>query len=352
LKKTINFLKYRPIATTFSISLIILFSVGLFFKEGFNLGIDFIGGTKIIAQFKPGIDEKQIRLALDEFKPMVQQIGEEAKNEFIISTKITTDLFPTPTKTNLNEANSKKETKESKKLKEKSTENSNKDKKDQKDNNHNKNLEETKTKLDIEAEKTNQDIEKIKTILSKKFKGVNFLSVESVGPAIGNFLKKSASKLFIIAIILMTFYLTFRFEFRFSIGAMVALFHDILLSVLFCGALGIEINIPVIAALLTIFGYSVNDTIVIFDRIRENSHQPTKRTLLETINRSISQSFTRTLLTSITTLLTVLALYLIGGEVLNEFALILLFGIFIGTYSSIYIASPALIIWEKIASKK
>ena len=177
------------------------------------------------------------------------------------------------------------------------------------------------------------------------------MSVETVGPAIGDFLRKTAVKLFLVTLVLITFYLTFRFEFKFSVGAIVALVHDLSLSVAFCGMMGVEINIPVIAAFLTIFGYSVNDTIVVFDRIRENIEVKSKQTFIEVINKSISQSISRTLLTSLTTLFAVFSLYILGGDVINDFALVLLFGIVVGTYSSIYIASPVLLGWEKIFSK-
>jgi len=134
-------------------------------------------------------------------------------------------------------------------------------------------------------------------------------------------------------------------------GVIAALVHDVSLSLAFCGLLQLEINIPVIAALLTIFGYSANDTIVVFDRIRENVQIKSKQTFREIIDRSISQSMSRTLLTSLTTLFAVFALYMLGGDVINDFAVTLLFGIFIGTYSTLYIASPVVLAWERFSSK-
>ena len=118
--------------------------------------------------------------------------------------------------------------------------------------------------------------DRIRAELDKNFKNAQVMSVENVGPAVGEFLKKSALKLIIVSILLMTIYLAYRFEFRYSVGAMAAVLHDVFLAVAFCGAFGVEINIPVIAAFLTIFGYSVNDTIVIFDRIRETTQIETK----------------------------------------------------------------------------
>ncbi len=270
----------------------VIFAVGAATQGGFNFGIDFVGGAKIIAKFEKGVSEADIRNALEGFNPLVQQIGAEKLNEYIVSTK-------------LSEGDKGKK----------------------------------------------KGLEEVKKVLSSKFKNIEFLSEENVGPAIGNILKRSALKLFLVALVLMTIYLSFRFEFKYSMGAMAALVHDISLSLAFIGFAGVEMNIPVVAALLTIFGYSVNDTIVIFDRIRENVQVKSKQTFFDTINKAISQSLNRTLLTSLTTLFAVLALYLLGGEVLNEFAMVLLFGIFVGTYSSVYIASPLLVAWEKFFNK-
>ena len=193
--------------------------------------------------------------------------------------------------------------------------------------------------------------EKIKADLKKSFKRVEILSVENVGPAIGSYLRQSALKLIIAAIVLMTIYLAYRFELRYAVGAMVALIHDIMLATAFCGVAGIEINIPVVAALLTIFGYSVNDTIVIFDRIRESTHIETKMSFVDVMDKAITQTLSRTTLTVLLTLFSVFALYTIGGEGITDFALVLLFGFVIGAYSSIYQASPVVLWWEKFVKK-
>ena len=293
MNKIIEFLKYRYVAYIVSFTLLVTFSIGTYLNKGINFGIDFVGGTKLIAKFDQGIKEADIRQALNNFNPMVQKIGDVDVNEYIIAIKL--------------------------------------------------------SKKSVVAEK---ELDSVKGILLTKFINITFLSEEKVGPAIGDFLKKSAIKLFTVALVLMTIYLTFRFEFKYSVGAMSALVHDIGLAVLFCGITGIEFNIPVVAALLTIFGYSINDTIVIFDRIRENIHIKSNQTFVDTINKSISQSLSRTLLTSLTTLFAVLSLYFLGGDVLNDFALVLIFGIFVGTYSSIYVAASALMGWEKFRSRK
>ena len=144
----------------------------------------------------------------------------------------------------------------------------------------------------------------------------------------------------------------FRFELRYAVGGMVALFHDILLSIGFCGIMHIEISTSVVAALLTIFGYSIMDTIVIYDRIRENLRiVTTDEAYLHLVNRSINQSLTRTLLTSLLTLFAVLSLYVLGGDVINDFAVVMLFGVAIGTYSSNFIAPPFVNIWQSVSTK-
>jgi len=196
--------------------------------------------------------------------------------------------------------------------------------------------------------RTQEDVSaEIITKLEDSFKDNKFevLRVEKVGPSIGRDLRGKAMKAVIFAIIGICLYVSFRFEFRFAVAAIVALIHDVCISL---GAIAItqrELSIPVIAALLTIVGYSINDTIVIFDRIREDRKLMRKATYQEIVNTSINQTFSRTLLTSLTTLIVVFALYFLGGEVINDFAFVMLIGVLTGTYSSIFIASPILIDW-------
>ncbi|MFH1594232.1 MAG: protein translocase subunit SecD [Candidatus Omnitrophota bacterium] len=188
----------------------------------------------------------------------------------------------------------------------------------------------------------------------ESFKDNDFdvMRIERVGPSIGKDLRGKAIKAVIFAMIGICAYVSFRFEFRFAIAAIVALFHDVLISL---GAIAItqrELSIPVIAALLTIVGYSINDTIVVFDRIREDRKLMRKASYSQIINASINQTLSRTLLTSLTTLIVVLALYLFGGEVINDFAFVMLIGIISGTYSSIFIASPILIDWPSKRARR
>ncbi|MBN1354192.1 MAG: protein translocase subunit SecD [Candidatus Omnitrophica bacterium] len=174
---------------------------------------------------------------------------------------------------------------------------------------------------------------------------LDVLRIEKVGPSIGKDLRGKAIKAVLFAMFGICLYVSFRFEFRFAIAAIVALFHDVFISL---GAIALthrELSIPVVAALLTIVGYSINDTIVVFDRIREDRKLMRKATQKDIINASINQTLSRTLLTSVTTLLVVLALYFLGGDVINDFAFVMLIGVIFGTYSSIFIASPILIDW-------
>ena len=173
------------------------------------------------------------------------------------------------------------------------------------------------------------------------------VKADSVGSQIGNELKMKGIKAIIFALIGIIIYISIRFEFAFAMGAIIALAHDVLITVgVFC-ALGNELSMPIIAALLTIVGYSVNDTIVVFDRIREDLKSPKGRSYAEIANLSINQTLSRTVLTSFTTLLTVVMLLIFGGGAVYDFALALFIGIVIGTYSSIFVATPVVLLWHK-----
>jgi preprotein translocase SecF subunit len=188
---------------------------------------------------------------------------------------------------------------------------------------------------------------KIRETFRDSFKNNAFeiMRIEKVGPSIGKDLRAKAAKAVIFAMIGICLYVSFRFEFRFAIAAIIALLHDVGISLGAIALTGRELSIPVIAALLTIVGYSINDTIVVFDRIREDRKLMRRAAPREIINTSINQTFSRTLLTSLTTLIVIMALYLFGGEVINDFAFVMLVGVISGTYSSIFIASPILLDW-------
>ncbi|KAA0258678.1 protein translocase subunit SecF [Deferribacter autotrophicus] len=198
----------------------------------------------------------------------------------------------------------------------------------------------------IRIEKSDKDLNMVandvKKVLSETFKDNKFQvdRVEQVGPQVGSELKRKATLAVIYALIGILIYVTIRFEFIFSVGAVLALFHDVIITLGVFSFAGKEINLPIVAAVLTIVGYSLNDTIVVYDRIRERIKASAgKFSFSELINRSINETLSRTLLTSFTTFLAVLALYIFGSEVIRNFAFSLLIGIIVGTYSSIGIAS-------------
>ncbi|MGP0628080.1 protein translocase subunit SecF [Nitrospina sp. 32_T5] len=176
--------------------------------------------------------------------------------------------------------------------------------------------------------------------------GIEVERVEMVGPKVGQDLRQKAVLSIIYAIIGIVIYISWRFEFQYAIAAIIALIHDVTITMGAFSVMDKEFTLVIVAAFLTIIGYSLNDTIVVFDRIRENTRRRGKETLASSINTSINQTLSRTLLTSGTTLLVVLALFFLGGEIIHDFSFALLVGIAIGTYSSIFIASVFLVFWE------
>lgn len=182
--------------------------------------------------------------------------------------------------------------------------------------------------------------------------GVAIQREEMVGPAVGKDLRRQGLLALLFSLIAILLYVSWRFEFKYAIGAIVALFHDVLITVGILSFFQVEISLQILAALLTIVGYSLNDTIVVFDRIRECLKLNKKGAYEKVINISINQTLSRTLLTSVTTFLVVLMLFLFGGEVIHNFAFALMIGILVGTYSSIFIASSTLFFWNKAREGK
>ncbi len=178
------------------------------------------------------------------------------------------------------------------------------------------------------------------------------LSKETVGPQIGHDLRQKATQAAVWALIGMLIYIAIRFKFAFGVSAIITLAHDVLVTVGIFSLTNREINLPVIAAILTIIGYSLNDTIVIFDRVRENTKLMRKSKFTDLLDTSINQTLSRTIITSLTTFLTVLALFLFGGNVINDFAFTIMIGVIIGTYSSIYQSCSILFFWNKIFKPK
>jgi len=207
----------------------------------------------------------------------------------------------------------------------------------------------------IRVERSEEKLEAVGAMIKRSLSGkfnvddITLERVEMVGPKVGRDLREKALLSIVYAIIGIVIYISWRFEFQYAIAAIIALIHDVLVTM---GAFSIfdkEFTLVIVAAFLTIIGYSLNDTIVVFDRIRENLRRRGKSSLSEIINSSINQTLSRTLLTSGTTLLVVVALFFFGGEIIHDFSFALLIGVFVGTYSSIFIASVFLVYW---ASRK
>ena len=191
-------------------------------------------------------------------------------------------------------------------------------------------------------ENDNNQIEEIKLNLSQLDPDINFRRVESVGPKVSEELLQTGILAIAISLGAMLLYIWMRFEWQFSLGSIIALFHDVIITLGIFSLFAIEMNLSIVAAILTIVGYSMNDTVVIYDRIRENLIKYSKLNISETSDLSINETLSRTLITSITTLLALLSIFILGGEILRGFSFALILGVVIGTYSSIFIASPVL----------
>ena len=203
---------------------------------------------------------------------------------------------------------------------------------------------ETDFLIKFESNENKNVIEEIKSNLDKSFgNNFDFRRVENVGPKVSAELLKSGIIAITVALGLMLIYIWIRFEWQFSLGAILALFHDVIVTLGLFSLLGLEINLSIIAAILTIVGYSMNDTVVIFDRVRENLRKYSDIKIYELTNISINETLSRTLITSITTLLALLSIFFFGGEILKGFSLAMIFGVIFGTYSSIYIANTVLV---------
>ena len=187
-------------------------------------------------------------------------------------------------------------------------------------------------------------VEDIRTKFDESFgNNFDFRRVENVGPKVSAELLRSGIIAISVSLVIMLIYIWIRFEWQFSLGAILALFHDIIVTLGLFSLFGLEINLPIIAAVLTIVGYSMNDTVVIFDRVRENLRKYSDIKIYELTNISINETLSRTLITSITTLLALISIFLFGGEILKGFSLAMIFGVIFGTYSSIYIANTILV---------
>ena len=286
----IPFTRYRAIAVTLS-SLVNLAVLVLLFTRGPNLGVDFAGGTMVQLKFQQQVSIPDIRRALGPLglgDSVIQDFGQEGSNEVIVR------------------------------------------------------LERTSVELGALGEK-------IRGALSNQFGQGRFeiRRIESVGPKVGKELRQSGTWSVIAATIMMGIYIWLRFELRFGLGAVIALIHDVLVTI---GALllaNYEFDLTIVAALLTIVGFSVNDTVIVCDRIRENMRKSKRESLETIINTSINETLSRTIITTGTAILVLVALFLLGGAVIRPFAFALLVGFFSGVYSTIFIASPVILLWER-----
>ncbi len=183
----------------------------------------------------------------------------------------------------------------------------------------------------------------VKSTLSQSIKGVEIIRTDVVGPKVSGELIRSGVLAILISLTLMLIYIWIRFEWQFSLGAIIALMHDVLLTMGVFAISRYEFNLSIVAAILTIIGYSMNDTVIVYDRIRENLRKYKKSPMKDILNLSLNETLTRTILTSATTLIALLSLFFLGGQVLRGFSFALIWGVFIGTYSSIFIATPILL---------
>ncbi len=297
----LNFLKQSGLFMAIS-TLVVLASIGIIAAKGFFYGIDFSGGTEIQVQFNQNIDTSKVRSFMSEkgyAKASVQNFGDA--NEFLIRMGTVKG-------------------------------------KDEKETNY----------------ILNTMIKKVRTGLESNFKteGALIRRVDSVGPQIGSELKRNGILAAFYAFLMILIYVGLRFDYKYAPGAVICLIHDALITLGIFSLFQKEVNVQTMAAILTIIGYSLNDTIVTFDRIRENVSLYKGKTFKMIVNRSLNDVLSRTLLTSITTLIAVLVMYFMAGGVIRDFAFTLAIGVVVGTYSSVFIASPLVLVFDRIQNKK
>jgi preprotein translocase SecF subunit len=307
----IDFMKIRRICITISLSMILVSLVSLVVHGGPHFSVDFRGGTFLQIRFKHKVDpQHSLFVPIDKVRTVFNNFGfgeSEIKHYGALETENDTTF------------------------------------------------QDIAARLD-ETENTDTLVAQIIAGLNTAFPDYNVWEVrrETVGPKIGKELVWAAILSILVAMLLILVYVMWRFEFRFGVGAVVALFHDVIITLGIFSLMNLEISIAIVAALLTIIGYSLNDTIVVYDRIREDlkTYRRSIHDYGAIINQSINETLSRTIITSGTTLMVVVVLYFFGGEVIHDFAFALICGIIIGTYSSIYIASPILVEWENRKQSK
>jgi preprotein translocase subunit SecF len=287
--------------------------------QGVKLGIDFAGGTEMQVKFHEGADAsegsiREVVTGCGVADPSVVRYGERADDEYLIRFKVVEIGEPDLVACPLSPAQQAELAAAA----------------------------EAGGGMDIEGE----IVDRLGLAMGNTLGGLDIQRVEFVGPRVGSELRRNGIMAIGVACLMILIYVAFRFSVRFAPGAVVALIHDIGITAGLFVIFGLEFDLRVLAALLAIMGYSLNDTIIIYDRIRENMELRTKFDLVDVLNRSVNQTLSRTVLTSGTTLAAVLALLFLGGEVLRPFAIAMTIGIFVGTYSSVFIAAPTLLLLE------
>lgn len=375
----IDFMKYRKYFVAVSLVLVVVSVLTVFVKGHLNLGIDFAGGTQVTIKFKhqPQIDDLRSLMAEAGIQdPVIQQFGTDDANEALIKTSTVPDqeegnqalvlaaldgrFNATATSDfDLNQRGSDALAEllfsldpDELRLQDEEVA-------------RNHYVEVAQSILDVRREDGilesvaalagvfGVSAETVEALEANAFTGeFAVLGVESVGPQIGSELRRRGIWAVVWSLVGMLCYITFRFELRYGIGALVAVTHDVLVVLGLFALAGFEFNLTTIAGFLTLVGYSVNDTVVVFDRVRENLRRSRRESFVSIVNKSLNQTLSRTILTSGTTLLTVGSLLFLGGDVLRGAAFILTVGVIVGTYSSIYVASPFALLWEGLVARR
>jgi len=285
IKNNIDFMRLRKPAMVLSGLLMLLSLISLFtFK--LNVGIDFTGGSIIEVGYQQAVELEPIRNALEN-----QGFGDAIVQHFGSASEVLIRLVP-----------------------------------------------------DVDKDKAELSSEIIGLLQAANDSEIDVRRVDFVGPQVGEELTEDGGLAVLYALIAILIYVAFRFEYRFSLGAVAALVHDVLITLGIFSVLQLDFDLSVLASILAVIGYSLNDTIVVFDRVRENFRKIRKKTSLEVVNISVNQTISRTLMTSFTTLLVLLSLFFLGGEVIHAFSMALIIGVLVGTYSSIYVATTTALV--------
>ena len=305
----IDFLGRRRICVTISVALIALGFAAVVLRGGVPLGIDFVGGTEIQLLFDEDVSTNEsairdIARSSGFVDATVVRFGEEGVNEYLIRFKAEPEVAASD------------------------------------------GGEGAEAAQPVDGLAANTRIIELEKVIRGGIGGFVEQRVEFVGPRVGAELRSDGANALFWSALAILAYVAFRFNARFAPGAVVAVVHDLLITGGLLVIAGVEFDLRILAAMLAILGYSLNDTIIIYDRIRENMEIRTKADLEEVLNASVNQTLSRTVLTSITTILVLLSLYFLGGEVIRPFAFAMLIGVLVGTYSSIFIASPLLLFLE------